>query len=106
MKKLLFFLFIVFNVFSLKAQLDTDHWFAPMAAANSGTLRNFTSNLYLSTNETTPFRVDVYNNNKLFTTVQLVKGNPQKIQIPEEFMVTVNPIEILTPTSKGLRKRN
>lgn len=102
MKKLLFFLFIVFNVFSLKAQLDTDHWFAPMAAANSGTLRNFTSNLYLSTNETTPFRVDVYNNNKLFTTVQLVKGNPQKIQIPEEFMVTVNPIEILTPTSKGL----
>ncbi len=102
MKKFLFFFVFTFTVISLKAQLDTDHWFAPMAAANSGTLRNFTSNLYLSTNETTPFRVDVYNNNKFFTTVQLVKGNPQKIQIPEEFMVTVNPIEILTPTSKGL----
>ena len=102
MKKFLLFVFIIFQTLALKAQLDTDHWFAPIAVGNPGSLNDFSANLYLSTNETTPFQVDFYNNSTLFTSVQLVKGNPQKISIPEHMMVVSSSASILTPTTQGL----
>ncbi|KQT31114.1 hypothetical protein ASG22_18950 [Chryseobacterium sp. Leaf405] len=99
MKKLLLtictFLCLLFN-----AQLDTDHWFAPMAA-KAGNV-NLEGYLYLSTNETTPFSVQVFNNNTLYTTVQVSKGNPVQVSIPNYFLITTNQADLFTPNSMGM----
>lgn len=83
--------------------MDTEHWFAPMAGSPS-TNGSFQpeSYLYLSTSETTPFTVEVYNSNVLYTTVQIAKGSPQAIDIPFNFMMTVSAAEMLTPVPMGL----
>ncbi len=99
MKKLLLtictFLCLLFN-----AQLDTDHWFAPMASkAGTANLQGF---LYLSTDEATPFSVQIYNSNSLFTTVQVSKGNPAQVSIPNNFLITDNPSDLFTPNSMGV----
>lgn len=99
MKKLLLtictFLCLLFN-----AQLDTDHWFAPMAAkAGSNNLEGY---LYLSTNEATPFDVQIFNNNTLYTTVQVSKGNPAQVIIPNYFLITTNQSDLFTPNSMGM----
>lgn len=82
------------------AQLDSEHWFAPMAA-RAGT-PNLESYLYLSTNETTPFNVEIYNDNTLFSAVQISKGSPQFISIPESFMMATVQNQLFTPSDKGL----
>lgn len=99
MKKLLLtictFLCLLFN-----AQLDTDHWFAPMASkSGTGNLQGY---LYLSTNETTPFSVQIYNSNALYTTVQVSKGNPAQVSIPNSFLITTNPSDLFSPNSMGV----
>lgn len=99
MKKLLLtictFLCLLFN-----AQLDTDHWFAPMAAkAGNVGLQGY---LYLSTNETTPFDVQIFNNNTLYTTVQVSKGSPAEVIIPNYFLITVDQSDLFTPNSMGM----
>ncbi|WP_228458480.1 IgGFc-binding protein, partial [Chryseobacterium hagamense] len=99
MKKLLLtictFLCLLFN-----AQLDTNHWFAPMASkAGTANLQGF---LYLSTNETTPFSVQIYNSNSLFTTVQVSKGNPAQVSIPNNFLITDNPSDLFSPNPMGV----
>lgn len=99
MKKLLLtictFFCLLFN-----AQLDTDHWFAPMASkvGDSG-LQGY---LYLSTNETTPFSVQIYNDNTLYTTVQVSKGNPAEVAIPNSFLITTNQQSLFIPNSMGM----
>ncbi|KQR93872.1 hypothetical protein ASG01_08415 [Chryseobacterium sp. Leaf180] len=99
MKKLLFFILFL-STLSLKAQLDTEHWFAPVAAkTNTGATQSF---LYLSTNETTPFAVQVFNNNIVFATVQLSKGNPQQVAVPSNMMLAVGQTNLFTPNSMGL----
>ena len=100
MKKLLLFWISICSIFLAKAQLDTDHWFAPMSAS-AGTSQ-LQSLLYLSTNETTPFQVQVYNNNNVYQTVTLSKGNPQVVQIPEQFMMVTNDAELFQVNSKGI----
>lgn len=99
MKKILSIIFAIFCL-SAHAQMDTEHWFAPMAA-KSGTagLQSF---LYLSTNETTPFPVQIYNNNTLYSTVQVSKGNPVQVSIPAYFLLATNPGDLFTPTSMGM----
>ncbi|WP_295231279.1 gliding motility-associated C-terminal domain-containing protein [uncultured Chryseobacterium sp.] len=99
MKKILSIIFAIFCL-SAHAQMDTEHWFAPMAA-KSGTagLQSF---LYLSTNETTPFPVQVYNNNTLYNTVQVSKGNPVQVSIPAYFLLATNQGDLFTPTSMGM----
>lgn len=99
MKKLLLtictFLCLLFN-----AQLDTDHWFAPMSAREvTGNPNGF---LYLSTDETIPFSVQIYNNNVLYSTVQVSKGNPTQVSIPYNFMLATNQSSLFTPNSMGL----
>ena len=99
MKKFLL-VFLTFASFLGFAQLDTDHWFAPMAAkgGNSGA----ESYLYLSTNETTPFTVNIYNNNTVYTTATISKGFPAQVFIPETFMMGLNQSELFTPVTKGI----
>ncbi|WP_294205771.1 gliding motility-associated C-terminal domain-containing protein [uncultured Chryseobacterium sp.] len=99
MKKILSIIFAIFCL-SAHAQMDTEHWFAPMAA-KSGTagLQSF---LYLSTNETTPFPVQIYNNNTLYNTVQVSKGNPVQVSIPAYFLLATNQGDLFTPNSMGI----
>jgi len=99
MKKILL-TFCTFLCLFANAQLDTDHWFAPMSA-KAGVI-NLEGYLYLSTNETTPFSVQIFNNNTLYTTVQVSKGNPIQVPIPNDFLITPDQNQLFTPNSMGL----
>ena len=55
--------------------------------------------LYLSTNETTPFSVQVSNNNVVFSTVQVSKGNPVQLDIPSNYMVASTPTNLFNPNN-------
>lgn len=84
----------------INAQLDTEHWFAPMSASSlQGAPQCY---LYLSTNETTPFSVQVSNNNTVFSTVQVSKGNPVQLTIPSNYMIASTPINLFTQNTMGL----
>ena len=100
MKKILFFLLFSLTFLNIHAQLDREHWFAPMVD-RSGNPNPFQS-VYLSTNRATPFPVTIYNNNVPIATVNLSKGNPQKVEIPRNLIITTSQTELFTPITKGL----
>ncbi|MBL3548708.1 T9SS type B sorting domain-containing protein [Chryseobacterium sp. KMC2] len=100
MKKILSFLFI-FSIFTFTfAQLDREHWFAPMIDRTGSP--NPYQKIYLSTNRTTPFPVNIYNNNMLIGTVNISKNNPQKFDVLREYIITTQQADLFTPTTKGL----
>lgn len=100
MKKILSFLFILsFFTFTF-AQLDREHWFAPMMDRSLNP--NHYQKLYLSTNRTTPFPVSIYNNNVLIGTVNISKNNPQKFDVLRNYIITTSQADLFTPTTKGL----
>ncbi|MCT2562305.1 T9SS type B sorting domain-containing protein [Chryseobacterium herbae] len=87
----------------LNAQLDTEHWFAPMSASSlQGAPQCY---LYLSTNETVPFSVQVSNNNVVFSTVQVSKGNPVQLAVPSNYMIASTPNNLFTQNSMGLHAK-
>lgn len=87
----------------VNAQLDTEHWFAPMSASSpQGVPQCY---LYLSTNETTPFSVQVSNNNTVFSTVQVSKGNPVQLSVPSNYMITSTASNLFTQNSMGLHAK-
>ncbi|WP_431610505.1 T9SS type B sorting domain-containing protein [Chryseobacterium sp. 'Rf worker isolate 10'] len=99
MKKLLL-AFCTFLCLFVNAQLDSEHWIAPMSASSLlGTPKGY---LYLSTNETNPFSVQVFNNNNVISTVQVSKGNPVQVTIPNNMMISSAPSGLFTSTSMGL----
>lgn len=99
MKKFLL-AFCSFFCLLVNAQLDTEHWFAPMSASNlQGTPKGY---LYLSTNETTPFTVDIFNNNTLVTSVQLSKGSPVQQVISNDMMIASTASKLFKPVPMGL----
>lgn len=100
MKKFLYFLFFIFSFTRLSAQFDTEHWFAPMADVSGGS--NAIQCLYVSTNETTPFEVKVFNNNTLVANITLSKGNPQKIIFLRDLLITGTLSEINKKGNRGL----
>lgn len=100
MKKVLSILFIFYFLSSLFGQLDREHWFAPMVDRTANP--NPFQRLYLSTNRTTPFPVNIYNNNTIIATVTISKGNPQKIDIPRDMIITTQQTDLFTTTTKGL----
>lgn len=100
MKKILSFLFI-FYIFNFSfAQLDREHWFAPMVDRTGNP--NPYQTLYLSTNRTTPFPVSIYNNNVVIGTVNISKNNPQKFDVLRDYIITTQQADLFTPTTKGL----
>lgn len=99
MKKLILILVFCTSFFTF-AQLDTDHWFAPFAARAG--ITQYQGALYLSTNETTPFTVQVYNNNTVFATATVSKGNPAKVTIPSSMMISTALNQMHTVTDKGI----
>ena len=100
MKKILSFLFIFYIFTSTFAQLDREHWFAPMVDRTGNP--NPYQKLYLSTNRTTPFPVSIYNNNILIGTINISKNNPQKFDVLRDYIITTQQTDLFTPTTKGL----
>lgn len=100
MKKVLSF-FLIFYVFSISfAQLDREHWFAPMVDRTGNP--NPYQKLYLSTNRTTPFAVTIYNNNVVIGTVTISKNNPQKFDVLRDYIITTLQTDLFNPGTKGL----
>ena len=101
MKRLLTILFLLSLFTNINAQFDTEHWFAPMADASNGSEAQ--QYIYVSTNESTPFKVDIYNNNVIIGTINnLSKGSPQKFSIPREYIITSDNTEINAKATLGL----
>ena len=99
MKKLLFLLFSFISFFSF-AQLDREHWFAPMFDGQSnGGDEQF---LQVSTNETTPFKVYVYNNNLVVTILTISKGNPGVYNVPRSYIITTSTFDLFKVRTLGL----
>ena len=84
-KNLLFFLLFVLGFNTIKAQFDTEHWFAPYFDSSSS---SYVHGLYLSTDSTTPFQVRINNNNTVIGTVTISKGSPQVFTIPTALIRT------------------
>lgn len=99
MKKLLLFLFS-FVFISSYAQLDREHWFAPMydGQSNDGPEQY----LHLSTNETTPFNAKVYSNNIVVYQATISKGNPAIIDIDRRYIITSSTSDLHVVGNKGL----
>ena len=100
MKRLLTILFLLSLFTNINAQFDTEHWFAPIVDRTGG--QDAEQYLYLSTNRTTPFTVEIYNNNTLYKTISISKGNPGKINIDRNLMITENQADLFTPNKMGL----
>lgn len=98
-KIILFFIFLSFSSTSF-AQLDREHYFAPMID-RTGNPNPF-QKIYLSTNRTTPFPVTIYNNNVVIGTVTISKGNPQKFDVLRDYIITTQQSDLFTPITKGL----
>lgn len=99
-KHLYFILLFIFTFISLSAQRDTEHWFAPFSSANLSS--NAKQAVYLSTDSTTPFNVDIYNNNVLITTIAISKSNPQYYYINTVDMIGSAAADLFTVGTKGL----
>lgn len=99
MKRILF-IFILFLSLAVKAQRDTDHWFAPMVGALTN--GNAKQALYLSTDSTIPFPVTIYNNNIAIGTVTISKGNPQTFDVAFNLMQGQNTTDAMSIKTRGL----
>ena len=99
MKKTLLFLFSFIFVTSF-AQLDREHWFAPMYDRSNQT--NPYQTVYMSTNEITPFKVDIYSNNSIIGSMILSKGNPQRFPVPRSYIITKSSENLFNPVAMGL----
>ncbi len=102
MKKILLaFLFFLFYAQSF-AQLDREHWFAPMID-RVGYFPQYQS-IYMSTNEVTPFKVDIYFNNAVVGTVTISKNNPIQYSIPyneRKRIITTDENDLFRPVAMG-----
>lgn len=103
MKRFLLSLVLVFlTINTLFAQRDTEHWFAPMMNRTGLTGGANNQAIYLSTDSTTPFPVDIYNNNTVIGTVTISKGDPKVFVVPLATIITSSQADLFTPITKGL----
>ncbi|AZA80946.1 gliding motility protein [Chryseobacterium lactis] len=101
MNKILLTIFLLLIPIQLLfAQRDTEHWFAPMMKRNTNSAEQ--QGLYFSTDSTTPFPVEIYNNNILIGTITVSKGNPQVFNVPIQNMITTSQTDLFTPVTMGL----
>lgn len=100
MKKNLLFLLFFFSL-NFQAQLDREHWFPPMSDA-SGVRSSRYQSIYLSTNETIPFKVKIHLNNVVIDSLMVSKGSPVKYVIKNrEDIITTESSKLFTPVSMG-----
>lgn len=102
MKKILLLLLLLAFSTNIFAQYDTEHWFAPMFDRVRNT-NNYQS-IYMSTSETVPFKVDIYNNNIVVGSVMVGKNSPGVYVIPTTQrgqIITSNTVDLFKSVSKG-----
>lgn len=100
MKKiLLFLLFLIFSTNTF-AQLDREHWFAPMVDRTGN--GNQVQRLYMSTNETVPFKVDIYNNNTIIGSVTISKNNPGRYDVNRNLIISTNTGDLFKAGTRGI----
>ncbi len=85
------------------AQLDDEHWFAPMIDRTGNP--NPYQTLYVSTNEVIPFEVKIYNNNNQIGTLTISKNNPGKFSVPRQYIIANTQAEAFSTSTKGLYVR-
>lgn len=94
---LLSFVLIFFTINTLFAQRDTEHWIAPYY----DTVTGYSNKVYLSTDSTTPFPVQVFSGNALIGTATIAKGSPQTVDIDPSF-ISATGIQAFVVGTKGL----
>lgn len=99
MKKFCLFIFVIISSL-ISAQMDVEHWFAPMGS-NYPSSQNFQA-VYLSTSETTKFKVKIFSGNIEIGEVEISKGNPGRFEIPRDYIITEEPIDRMIKLNKGL----
>src|SRR6218665_3610391 len=107
MKKILQILLICLLSIKMSAQMDTEHWFAPMydTYTNPDPIYDNSLNgefLYLSTDSVDDFEVVVYSEEVEFAKIIIRKGNPKYIKIPPNVITTTNPSHTFLVAKKGL----
>lgn len=100
MKKALQFLLVFIISVKSFAQMDTEHWFAPMGN-NSPSSMNYQA-IYLSTKETVPFEVKIFNGNTLIGSKTINKGKPEVFDIPRQYIITDDKADRMVVLNKGL----
>lgn len=99
-KKFIYFFLFAFSVISVKAQLDLEHWFPPFFHSATGITE---IKIYLSTDKTQPFKVNIYNNNALVGTVMLSNAKPIEYTLPDDSVIRTNlERRTMSVTSMGL----
>ncbi|MCD9856330.1 gliding motility-associated C-terminal domain-containing protein [Epilithonimonas sp. JDS] len=99
------FLFILIFISSLFfAQMDVEHWFAPIFDSSANTELDSDSGdyLYLSTDKTTPFEVIIYYQNVEINRVNISFGSPVLVKIDDGFVTTKNSGDLFSANKKGL----
>lgn len=88
-KFIIFFIFFTFSAIPVKAQLDLEHWFPPFFQSVSGTAISEIK-IYLSTDKTQPFKVNIYNHNQLIDSVTLSNAQPIEYTLKDDSMIRTN----------------
>lgn len=101
LKKIISFTLFVFTVITVKAQLDLEHWFPPFFQSISGTAISQIK-LYLSTDKTNAFKVNIYNNNILIDTVVLSNTTPIEYNLNDTSIRSINERNTMSVSTKGL----
>lgn len=95
---LLSLVLIIFTINTLFAQRDTEHWIAPYYATVTG----YDNKLYLSTDSTTPFPVQVFSDDDLIETVTIAKGDPKTVNIEASLISASGITDAFVVGTKGL----
>lgn len=94
---LLSLVLIFFAINTLFAQRDTEHWIAPYYTTVTG----YENKLYLSTDSTTPFPIQIFSAGTLIGTVTIAKGTPDTFDVAAS-LISVVGIEAFVVGTKGL----
>ncbi|WP_347216831.1 gliding motility-associated C-terminal domain-containing protein [Chryseobacterium sp.] len=95
---LLSFVLIFFTINTLFAQRDTEHWIAPYYATVDG----YENKIYLSTDSTTPFPVQIFSANLLIGTVTIAKGAPETFDVDASLISANGTTDAFVVGTKGL----
>lgn len=102
MKKFTFIFLMFLSITSIKGQLDLEHWIPPFFQSISGTAISEIK-IYLSTDKTQPFKVNIYNNNKLIDSVILSNSSPLEYTLTDDTMIrSVTENKTMNTSAKGL----
>ncbi|MEY8761271.1 T9SS type B sorting domain-containing protein [Chryseobacterium tongliaoense] len=93
------FVLMLMIINTLSAQRDTEHWIAPYYNSFAS---DYTNTIFLSTDSTTPFDVEIYSNNTLLTTVTISKGNPQQYTLDVNRIAAKSTGDAFTAINKGV----